>query len=80
VYIGTGGAVATFSKTGTSVIYGDTNKNPDDDNLTDNTAKSADSGGGHAVYFARSPTYYRDSDLLSGVGISTSDTVTNWNQ
>jgi uncharacterized repeat protein (TIGR02543 family) len=68
-----------FNKTGDSVIYGDTD-NTHEEGSTENTAMYAASTSGHAVFYNKSPYYYRDSTLLSGVDISTTDTVTNWNQ
>ena len=67
---------ATFSKTGSSVIYGDLN-NIYSPGSGENTATS---GQGHAVYWNRYPTGYgyRNSTLEAGVNISTNDHVTNW--
>jgi uncharacterized repeat protein (TIGR02543 family) len=63
---------SSFSKTGNSVIYGDTNADPDDGNATDNTAKYGNSGG-HAVYYFKDHgnSYYRDTTLNTGENIST---------
>jgi hypothetical protein len=55
------------NKTGPSVIYGDTNAS----HAVGSTENTATSGwGGHAVYV--SGFGQRNSDLLSGVNISTS--------
>jgi hypothetical protein len=76
VYINQG----SFTKTGPSIIYGDDNNNPDDGKDTDNTAKSAVSGKGHAVsYNSGFSVRYRDSDLGSGENINTSST-NGWGQ
>jgi uncharacterized repeat protein (TIGR02543 family) len=89
-----GGGVAvydsSFSKTG-GLIYGDTNNTFGDGNLTDNTATSGNTGGGHAVFYtvyADSLTeYYRDATLYAGDDIDTdtlptevgpANTVGNW--
>jgi uncharacterized repeat protein (TIGR02543 family) len=85
---GYGGGVylwgGTFNKTGESVIYGDDDNiaykdNNANGNATNNTAKGAATGRGHAVYYTSGPRY-RDKTLESVENISTSDTVTNWNQ
>jgi hypothetical protein len=67
---------ATFSKTGSSVIYGDLN-NTYSPGSGENTATS---GQGHAVYWNRYPNdnRYRNSTLEAGVNISTNDAVNNW--
>jgi uncharacterized repeat protein (TIGR02543 family) len=74
VYAATG---STFNKTGNSVIYGDTDHThtdgSDENTVTSGTHK------GHAVYYDND-SKWRDKTLESGENISTSDTVTNWNQ
>jgi uncharacterized repeat protein (TIGR02543 family) len=75
----------SFSKTGNSVIYGDT----DSTHALDSTENTATSGNtcGHAVYFAGSSSpyaYYRDATLGAGDDISTmlpanpGDRLNNW--
>jgi hypothetical protein len=70
----------SFEKTG-GVIYGDTDNSYSSGN-TENTATSAASGWGHAVYChaAGGENYYRDADLENNDGgkISTGDLTTNW--
>jgi hypothetical protein len=65
-----------FSKTGTSIIYGDTNTNHAWGS-NENTATKSGGNYGHAVY--RDNGNYRNSDLPSGVDLSTGS-GTNWNQ
>jgi hypothetical protein len=63
---------ASFEKTGTSIIHGDTN-NSHSDGDTENTATNS---RGHAVYYNPSsgPDYYRDATLDTTDNISTSNT------
>jgi hypothetical protein len=76
----------SFSKSG-GIIAGDTNRDPDDGNRTDNTATSAEGDGnwGHAVYYHKndSSKYYCSAALGAADAISTasvpgSGTGGNW--
>jgi hypothetical protein len=62
----------TFSKSG-GIIYGDTDNTV---GTNENTATSAASGAGHAVY-DNAGARYRDSTLVTGDNISTS-LPANW--
>jgi hypothetical protein len=74
--------MGTFSKTGDSFIGGDNDTiaykdDSSNGNATDNTAKTGNTKG-HAVFYDNG-SKYRDSDLGSGVNISTSSND-GWNQ
>jgi hypothetical protein len=62
----------SFNKT-EGFIGGDNDNtpHPGNGNATDNTVKDNASGQGHAVYYLKSPGYYRDKTLESGDNIST---------
>ncbi|MDR0684998.1 MAG: hypothetical protein LBF83_07705 [Spirochaetaceae bacterium] len=49
------GSYGKFTKSGNSIIYGDTDNNPDNGNATDNTATT---GNGHAVFGGGDDGYY----------------------
>ncbi|MDR1900647.1 MAG: hypothetical protein LBQ55_11595 [Treponema sp.] len=73
VFVGTTGS---FTKTG-GIIYGDSDTNPANGNPTDNTA-TYNATSGHAVfYYDGTNSYYRNTTLGAGDGISTSNAA-NW--
>jgi hypothetical protein len=75
VYVETYGTDETFTKTGDSIIYGDTNTTHDS-NSDENTAGS---GEGHAVYVkTRNSPLKRNTTANSSVVLSNSDTGTGW--
>jgi hypothetical protein len=66
---------ASFSKTGNSVIYGDT----DSTHTPGSTENTAANGNGHAVFWGRDSGFkQRNSTLPVRVDISTTDLTTNW--
>jgi hypothetical protein len=69
---------ASFEKTGTSVIYGDT----DNTHTPESTENTAANSRGHAVmYHPSGPySYGRNTDLGSGIGITTSNLGSGWGQ
>jgi hypothetical protein len=75
----------SFNKTGGGIIYGDDDNDPDNGNADDNTATSAASGSGHAVYYVAGSSYpytyyYRDTTLTATDNISTANTGSGWGQ